>query len=138
MVADELKITQVLYNLINNAVIHTGEGKKVFVSQIITERGKEKFAEIRITDNGKGISRDNVKSIWDRYYKMDRTYKRAHNGSGLGLSIVSSILKLHHMEYGVIPVEEMPENKGCTFWFRVKIVEKTVETVNNNSKDCQK
>lgn len=124
VLGDELKITQVLYNLINNAIIHTGSGKKVKVSQIIRENGKNKFAEIRIEDNGKGISRDNVKSIWDRYYKMDKTYKRAHNGSGLGLSIVKSILELHNMEYGVVPAEDMPDGTGCIFWFRTKITKR--------------
>lgn len=114
--ADEIKITQVLYNLINNAVVHTGENRTVVIKQIITD----KTAEIQITDSGKGIPRENIRSIWDRYFKMDKTYKRAHNGSGLGLSIVKSILELHGMEYGAIPVEEMPDNKGCTFWFRCK------------------
>lgn len=125
--ADELKITQVLYNLINNAVIHTGEGNRVSVTQDITEHGKYKLVRICVTDNGKGIKKENIKSIWDRYYKVDKTYKRAHNGSGLGLSIVKSILEMHHMEYGVIPVEDMPNNKGCTFWFSTKItkLEKT-------------
>ncbi len=127
VIADELKITQVLYNLINNAIIHTGDGKRVTVVQDVTEHGKDKFARISITDNGKGIARENVKSIWDRYYKIDKTYKRAHNGSGLGLSIVKSILELHHMQYGVIPVEDMPDNKGCTFWFKTKITKSEKE-----------
>lgn len=120
--ADELKITQVLYNLINNAVIHTGEGNHVYVTQEVTEHGKNKLVKICVTDNGKGIKKENIKSIWDRYYKVDKTYKRAHNGSGLGLSIVKSILEMHRMEYGVIPVEDMPENRGCTFWFATKII----------------
>ena len=119
--ADELKITQVLYNLINNAIIHTGEGNRVYITQEITEQGRNKYVRICITDNGKGITRENVKSIWDRYYKIDKTYRRAHSGSGLGLSIVKSILELHHMEYGVVPVEDMPDKKGCTFWFSAGI-----------------
>ena len=127
VIADELKITQVLYNLINNAIIHTDDGKRVTVVQDVTEHGKDKFARISITDNGKGIARENVKSIWDRYYKIDKTYKRAHNGSGLGLSIVKSILELHHMQYGVIPVEDMPDNKGCKFWFKTKITKSEKE-----------
>ena len=123
ILADEIKITQVIYNLVNNAVIHTGEDKTVIIKQIITEVNKNKFVEIQITDSGKGIPEENVKSIWDRYFKVDKTYKRAHNGSGLGLSIVKSILELHKMEYGVIPVEKMPNKTGCTFWFRSKITE---------------
>ncbi len=120
ILGDELKITQVLYNLINNAVTHTGDGKHVTVTQIITESGKDKFVEIRITDDGRGIPRERIASIWDRYYKMDKTYKRAHDGSGLGLSIVKSILELHRMEYGAVPLEDMPDKKGCTFYFKTK------------------
>ncbi len=122
--ADELKITQVLYNFINNAVTHTGDDKRVEVVQKTFVQGKEHYAKISITDSGKGVRKENVKAIWDRYIKIDKTYKRAHNGSGLGLYIVKSILELHGMSYGVVPVEEMPDEKGCTFWFEAKLISK--------------
>ena len=121
---DELKLSQVLHNLINNAITHTGADKRVTVAQTVEEKKKKKYVEISVTDSGDGIPRDKVDTIWSRYYKIDKTYKRAHNGSGLGLSIVRSILELHGAEYGVVPKEEMPEGRGCKFWFRMQIVRK--------------
>lgn len=55
--------------------------------------------------------------MWDRYYKVDKTHKRAVMGTGLGLSIVKNILELHHAGYGVV------SEPGCgsTFWFELKI-----------------
>ena len=122
---DELKITQVLYNLINNAITHTGSDMTVIIEQTITEKHRQKGVEISIIDSGDGISADDKKTIWNRYYKMDKTYKRAHNGSGLGLNIVKSILELHNAEFGVLSREQMPNNKGCKFWFRLPIIKKT-------------
>lgn len=124
LTGDELKLTQVLYNLINNAITHTGEDKKVVITQRVEEESHRKYVRIEVTDSGDGISAEDAQTIWNRYYKMDKTYKRAHNGSGLGLNIVKSILELHHAEYGVISREQMPLGKGCTFWFKIQ-TEKT-------------
>lgn len=132
MTGDELKLTQVMYNLINNAITHTGDDKRVVITQRIEEESHRKFVRIEVTDSGDGISFEDSQTIWNRYYKMDKTYKRAHNGSGLGLNIVKSILELHHAEYGVISREQMPQGRGCTFWFRIQI-EKTIK--NTDRKD---
>mgnify|MGYP002519129319 CR=1 FL=1 len=65
---------------------------------------------------GKGISREELPYIWDRYYKvseLNKTHKRAKLGSGIGLSIVKSILEQHGFLYGV----DSEVGKGSTFWF---------------------
>lgn len=109
--ADEYKIFQVLYNLINNAVNYTGENKTVLVRQII----REDKVRIEVTDNGEGIASENIKYVWERYYKVDKTHKRAVMGTGLGLSIVKNILELHGAAYGI----ESEVGKGSTFWFEL-------------------
>ena len=119
--ADELKLTQVMYNFLSNAIRHTGPNKQVRLAQKTFYQNKKKFVEISVTDTGEGICREKAVHIWNRYFKIDKTYKRAHSGSGLGLYIVKSILTLHGMEFGVIPLEDMPEHIGCTFWFRAEI-----------------
>lgn len=111
---DELKISQVIYNLMNNAVNYAGEDKTIIVSQII----KSDVVRIEVTDHGDGIPKDKLEYIWDRYYKVDKEHKRAVIGTGLGLSIVKNILDLHHSHYGVI--SEL--NKGSTFWFELEYV----------------
>ena len=119
--ADELKLTQVVYNFLSNAIRHTGTDKSVYIKQEIISSDKKLYAQISITDTGDGICREKAECIWNRYFKIDKTYKRSHNGSGLGLYIVKSILELHRMKYGVIPVEDMPNHTGCTFWFCTQV-----------------
>ncbi|MDO4460350.1 MAG: HAMP domain-containing sensor histidine kinase [Clostridia bacterium] len=113
--ADELKITQVIYNLINNAITYTGEDKRIDVVQTV-ENGKVK---ISVSDTGEGIPQDKLVNIWERYYKVDKAHKRAQRGTGLGLSIVKKILDLHGGSYGVVSTI----GKGSTFWFELEVVE---------------
>lgn len=111
--ADEFKIFQVLYNLVNNAINYTGVDKRVLVRQII----KGDVVRIEVTDTGEGIAEEDLSYVWDRYYKVDKTHKRAVMGTGLGLSIVKNILILHEAAYGV----ESKLGEGSTFWFEVPI-----------------
>ena len=70
---------------------------------------------IEVIDHGEGIAPENLPYIWDRYYKVDKLHRRAQTGSGLGLSIVKSILELHGARYGV----ESKLGEGSTFWFEL-------------------
>lgn len=110
--ADALKISQVVYNLINNAINYTGADKKVAVKQKIVNNK----VRIEVIDTGGGIAEENLPYIWDRYYKVDKTHKRASIGTGLGLSIVRNILEAHHATYGV----HSELHKGSTFWFEIE------------------
>lgn len=114
--SDEVRISQVVYNLLNNAVTYTGESKYVKIIQVI----EDDFVTIKVIDEGKGIVFEKQKDIWDRYYKIDKSHKRAQVGTGLGLSIVKSILESHGAAYGVF--SEI--NKGSEFWFKIKTVDK--------------
>lgn len=109
--ADEFKIFQVIYNLVNNAINYAGEDKTVIVKQIV----KGKRVRIEVIDHGEGIAEESLPYVWDRYYKVDKTHKRAVMGTGLGLSIVKNILELHHAAYGV----DSEVGKGSTFWFEL-------------------
>ena len=73
---------------------------------------------IEVTDHGEGIPADKLPYIWDRYYKVDKEHKRGVIGSGLGLSIVKSILDAHNAHYGV----RSTPGKGSTFWFVISAV----------------
>ncbi len=108
---DESSMKRVLYNLITNAVNYTGENKKVYVS--LKKAGSKIRFEVR--DTGKGISEEEQKNIWERYYKSKEVHKRAVVGTGLGLSIVKNVLELHDAQYGII--SEL--GNGSTFWFEL-------------------
>ncbi len=109
--ADKTMIIQCICNLINNAMTYTGADKKVTVSQSVTD----KLVRIEVSDSGEGIKPEMMKVVWDRYYKADSDHKRSANGSGLGLSIVRSIVKMHSGNYGV----RSSKGKGSTFWFEI-------------------
>ena len=110
--ADKKRISQVIYNLINNAVNYTGDDLKVTVR--LTEENKDCLVEI--IDTGKGIEEEDLQNIWNRYYKQEKNHKRNVIGTGLGLSIVKSILEQHHFDYGVKSIK----NHGTTFYFKIK------------------
>lgn len=108
--ADEEKIGQVLYNLISNAVNYTGEDKTVYVSlKYEPERGRIKF---KVRDTGKGISKEDLPAIWDRYYRVKEQHARPVKGTGLGLAIVKTILEKHSFDFGA----DSELGKGSEFW----------------------
>ena len=110
--ADKKRISQVIYNLINNATNYTGDDLTVTIR--ITENAKD--CKIEIIDTGKGIDEKDLTNIWNRYYKKEKNHKRNVVGTGLGLSIVKNILEQHHFKYGVNSIKD----KGTTFYFQVK------------------
>ncbi|MEG2229977.1 MAG: HAMP domain-containing sensor histidine kinase [Bacilli bacterium] len=109
--ADILRIEQVIYNLITNAINYTGADHNV----TIEFEELEKTIKVSIIDTGKGIEEEELKLIWKKYYKVDKQYRREKTGSGIGLSIVEGILLKHNFKYGVVS----KKNKGTTFWFEI-------------------
>ena len=114
--ADKKKIEQVMYNLINNAINYTGIDKKIYIKLI----DNKDFIRVEVKDTGSGIDTKDLKYIWDKYYKVDKKYKRVNYGTGLGLSIVKNILILHNFKYGV----DSKKDFGTTFYFEIKKEEK--------------
>ena len=107
---DYSRLMQVVYNLVNNAVNYAGEDKKILVTQTV-EQGK---VTISVKDHGEGIPEEQLPLIWERYYKVDKTHKRATVGSGLGLSIVQDTVKKRG---GMVSAANRP-NGGAGFTVR--------------------
>lgn len=105
--ADKSKLTQVIYNLMENAVKYTQVGGQVKVT--LVKEGRD--AVLSVTDNGPGIPKENLPHIFDRFYRVDKARSRESGGTGLGLSIVHQLVLLHG---GAIRVES-EEGKGSTF-----------------------
>lgn len=111
--ADITKLEQVIFNLINNAVTYTGDDNTVVVRLFRKQPGLVRF---EVIDHGDGIAPENLPYIWDRYYRVserNKTHKRAKLGSGIGLSIVKSVLEQHGFAYGA----DSTVGQGSTFWF---------------------
>ncbi len=110
--ADKSKIEQVIYNLINNAIEHTGDDLKVKV----TVKKQLDSVLISITDSGVGLTEEEKSLVWNRYYKKEKRHKRNIVGSGIGLSIVKGILESHKCEYGI----DSKKGEYTTFYFKLK------------------
>jgi signal transduction histidine kinase len=109
--ADEARIEQVLYNLINNAFNYSKSGGIVTVRV----KPKENAVRVEVSDTGSGIADKDLDNIWERYYKGDKSEGRKAVGTGLGLAIVKNILEAHKAKFGVNSII----GKGTTFWFQL-------------------
>lgn len=99
--ADEMKIGQVLYNLLDNAIkfSHSDSTIRIEASE------KHNKAFISVKDSGIGIPKDQVKFVFDRFYKSDLSRGKDKKGTGLGLSIVKEIINAHNEHINVISTE---------------------------------
>lgn len=113
VVADEVRIAQVLYNLVNNAISYTGDDRRVEVVQSV----RCGVVRISVTDTGDGIPEEKLPMIWERYYKASEYHRRGALGSGLGLSIVKGVLDQMGAAYGV----SSALGEGSTFWFELPV-----------------
>ncbi|MCC5942452.1 MAG: HAMP domain-containing histidine kinase [Balneolaceae bacterium] len=106
--ADPDKIEQVLENLISNAIKFTNSGT---ISMNAREDNGQVIVEV--LDTGIGISEEHLERLFDRFYRTDKARSRDKGGTGLGLSVVKSILDAHNSD---IHVESTP-GEGSRFWF---------------------
>ncbi|MCQ6282218.1 ATP-binding protein [Bacillus sp. EB600] len=97
--ADELKIKQVIIILLDNALKYSNDKVEVFLENI------EQNAVIRVKDYGIGIPQEEIKNIFERFYRVDKARSRETGGTGLGLHIAKSIMKLHKAEINIISKE---------------------------------
>jgi len=117
---DSARISQVLYNLLGNALTYTGADKTVR----ITQRDAGASVRVTVSDSGEGIPANELPYIWDRYYRSRENHRRAVLGSGLGLNICRGILEQHKARYGVHSVE----GQGTDFWFELPMAEAKADT----------
>lgn len=109
--ADWQRITQVMTNLISNAIKHSYEGGEVSVS---FEIGKKNIIT-HVRDHGEGIAEEHLTRIFERFYRVDKSRSREKGGTGLGLAIVKHILEHHNTKTEV----ESTVGKGSDFSFKL-------------------
>lgn len=111
VLADETRITQVFFNLIDNAIKYTPQHGEITISA--SERPKEVL--IQVSDNGIGIPEKEIPRLFERFYRVDKGRSRELGGTGLGLSIVKHIVKAHQGEISV----ESQLGQGTSFLFTI-------------------
>lgn len=106
--ADAAKIAQVMRNLLQNSLQHTGAGGQVRIQAVAAEHK----VRVAVADTGTGISPDDLPFVWDKYYRSERANV---TGTGLGLAIVKGILDAHQASYRVASQLGI----GTTIWFEL-------------------
>ena len=108
---DPLRIRQVLWNLVHNAVKFTPKGGEIRVEAEADDRG----IFLSIADNGVGIDAKDIPLIFERFRQIDGSATRAYRGMGIGLALAKAFVELHG---GTIQVDSQP-GRGTTFRVRL-------------------
>jgi PAS domain S-box-containing protein len=123
IISDYLRLKQVLYNLVNNAIKFTELGHIRVGTRIL-----DNIITFFVEDTGIGIHKDKLEIVFDKFVQVDTTSKKKYQGTGLGLSIAKSIIKILG---GIIWVDST-ENQGSTFFFTLPKEEKNIEQKEKN------
>jgi signal transduction histidine kinase/CheY-like chemotaxis protein len=115
---DSVRLNQVLYNLLGNALKFTNSGSVRFKVSKIQEDEQSIDLHFDVEDSGIGIAKEKLSFIFDRFNQADSSNNRTHSGSGLGLSIAQSLIKLMG---GHIEVESTI-NEGSRFYFSIRCI----------------
>lgn len=110
---DKVKMSQIITNLVENAIKYNREQGKVEV----TLDADHQFFTVQVEDTGIGIPAEAISQIYERFYRVDKSHSREIGGTGLGLAITRSAVLLHR---GSIKVESR-ENEGTTFTVKVPL-----------------
>ena len=112
--ADKNGIADVLSNLVINSIIYGKENGETVIS--VEKIGSKVW--VSVSDNGIGIAKNDIKRIFERFYRVDKSRSKIQGGTGLGLSIVKHIIEAHNQKIKV----QSTLNKGTTFSFSLEKV----------------
>jgi signal transduction histidine kinase/CheY-like chemotaxis protein len=130
LLGDGVRITQIIANLMSNALKFTKKGKVSLQSEIISENKNTLEIRIRISDTGRGMTQEQTVKIFEEYGQTELNDNRVHGGAGLGLSIVKRLVSAMK---GSISVDSVL-NKGTTFSVEIpfqKITKATKKQINS-------
>ncbi|MDG1516438.1 MAG: ATP-binding protein [Flavobacteriales bacterium] len=133
LVGDSVRLNQILYNLINNAVKFTQEGSVTLTVNAVEMSGEDVLLRFTITDTGIGISQEQQFKIFNEFSQANSSTTREFGGTGLGLSIVKKLVELQGGSVSIVSEEE----KGSSFIFEIlypfkKISESSISVSNDN------
>ncbi len=128
---DETKMTQILSNLINNAIKFTDKGGVTISAELIEEQESYDVIKLSVKDTGEGILEKDITEIFESFSQVKPIMTRKQGGTGLGLAIVKRLVKLHGSQIKV----KSKEHEGSEFYFSVKLKKAAVSkkiNINNN------
>ncbi len=111
VLGDEVRLRQVIGNLMNNALTHTPDGVPVAVRLLAGPRQPVPSVILEVADQGPGLRQDQAEHVFERFYRADQARTRTAGGTGLGLAIVAALVAAHD---GTVALETAP-GQGATF-----------------------
>ena len=117
LVADPVKLTQIIVNLVGNAIKFTPEQGSVAVVATKIREDESEMALFSVADTGIGIPKEDQDTIFDSFRQVDGSHTRLHQGTGLGLAITRKLVELHGGRIWV----ESKVGKGSTFYFQIPL-----------------
>ena len=114
MYGDEFKIEEVVTNFISNAIHHVSDHGKIKIEIL----KKDNIIKFSVYNSGNPIPEEDLKNVWEKFYKVDKAHSRKYGGSGIGLSIVKAIVEAHH---GIVGVKNISDGVEFTFEIPNKI-----------------
>ncbi len=117
--ADPTRLQQIIWNLLTNAIKFSPKKSVVNVKFEYIEKENKRFAQIKVSDQGKGIPPEFLPQIFHRFSQADSTSTRVHGGLGIGLSIVHSLVE---MQSGTVTAENSSDGMGAIFTLNFPIV----------------
>ncbi|MDZ4668119.1 MAG: ATP-binding protein [bacterium] len=114
---DNTRVSQILVNLLANAIKYTERGKITLEIRTINRKQESDIMRFSVTDTGIGIPVEEQKLIFDRFAQVKEVRTRKYGGSGLGLAIIKKLIDLHQSEINLIS----SPNNGSTFYFDIEL-----------------
>ncbi len=127
LIGDPLRLSQILNNLVNNAVKFTDEGSITIELFLNSYTDQEVTIDVSVKDTGIGIAKENLSSIFEKFTQADKHISRRFGGTGLGLGITKKLLELHGSKINV----DSEIGKGSNFYFSIKL-----KTATQKNKVC--
>jgi PAS domain S-box-containing protein len=129
VITDEVRLLQILSNLVANAIKFTNEGTVGIVVSSVSTDGELHTLRFAVQDSGIGISSDNANLLFTNFTQLDTTPSKAYGGTGLGLSISRQLAELLGGEIGVLS----DEGEGSVFWFTISAREARAEDMSTTA-----
>lgn len=124
-ILDDLRLNQILGNLLSNALKFTHEGSVSLNAELIKESIDYQIIRLSISDTGIGIPKEKLSSIFSSFTQLSANITKKYGGSGLGLNIVVGLLKLFHSELKV----ESEIGRGSTFSFELQLEKSDISQI---------
>jgi signal transduction histidine kinase/CheY-like chemotaxis protein len=118
LVADPVRMAQVIANLLNNAAKYTADGGRI----VLSTRSENGEAVVSVRDNGLGIAADVLDRVFDMFAQLDRTRNQAQSGLGIGLTLVKSLVQMHG---GRVEAKSEGAGRGSEFILHIPLADRS-------------